>query len=85
LEELPVLDPRELSKKAEGELCKIYDELSKSQVQPLPSIDIDPVHQRIDATLASAFDIRDDLSRLRDMLAREPIVSMRLPNQIAVP
>jgi hypothetical protein len=30
LEEMAVLDPRELSKKAEAELCKTYDDLSKS-------------------------------------------------------
>lgn len=81
LEEMVVLDPRELSKKAEAELCKTYDEVSKLQVQSLPSIDSDPVHQRIDAAIGSAFEIDDDFARLRNMLSREPIVSMRLPNE----
>jgi hypothetical protein len=81
LEELAVLDPNHLSKKTEMQLCNAYDEVSKLQVQQLPSIDTDPVHARIDAAIASAFDIDDDFSRLRTMLAREPIVSMRLPNE----
>jgi hypothetical protein len=82
LEEMAVLDPRELSKKAETELCEAYDELSKSQIGPLPSIDTDAVHQKIDAALASALEIDDDLARLRKMLAREPIVSMHLPDAV---
>ena len=82
LEELAVLDPNHLSKKTEVLLCDAYDEVSKLQVQPLPSIDTDSIHARIDAAIASAFDIEDDLGRLRNMLAREPIVSMRLPNEI---
>jgi hypothetical protein len=80
LEELAVLDPHHLSRKAEAQLCGVYDEVSTLQLQPLPSIDIDGVHSKIDSTIASAFGIDDDLSRLRKMLAREPIVSMHLPN-----
>jgi len=79
LEEMAVLDPRELSQKAAEELCKTYDELSKAHVESLPSIDSDPVHKKIDAAFAAAFGIDDDLARLRAMLAREPIVSMQLP------
>jgi hypothetical protein len=82
LEEMTVLDPRELSKEAEEEICQAYDEVSKLQVGALPSIDIDSVHQKIDTALVSALAIDDDLSRLRRMLAREPIVSMRLPGAV---
>lgn len=81
LEEIAVLDPRKLGKKARVQLCRTYDEVSRLQIQPLPSINTDAVHQTIDAALASALGIGDDLSRLRDMLAREPIVSMRLPSE----
>ena len=81
LEELSVLDPNHLGKKAEEQLYNAYDEVSELQIQPLPSIDADPVHARIDEAIASAFGIEDDLSRLRNMLAREPIVSMQLPNE----
>jgi hypothetical protein len=81
MEEIAVPDPRKLHKKVQDRLCRAYDEVSKLEVKALPSIDSDPVHKSIDAALASAFEIGDDLARLRDMLAREPIVSMRLPNE----
>jgi hypothetical protein len=82
LEELLVLDPREIGKKAQARLCETYDETSEMQVQPLPVIDKDPVHSRIDGAFSSALGIADDLARLRDMLAREPIVSMHLPTEL---
>jgi hypothetical protein len=81
LEEIAVLDPRELGKKAQAELCRTYDECSPLQIQALPYIDTDPVHDKIDGALKTALGIGDDLSRLRNMLAREPIVSMRLPDE----
>jgi hypothetical protein len=81
MEEIAVPDPRKLQKKAQDRLCRAYDEVSKLEVKALPSIDTDPVHKDIDAALASALEIDDDLSRLRNMLAREPIVSMHLPNE----
>jgi hypothetical protein len=81
LEELAVLDPRQLGKDARVQLCDAYDEVCKQQIQPLPKIDADPVHRRIDAALATALGIGDDLVRLRKMLAREPVVSMHLPNE----
>jgi N-6 DNA methylase len=81
LEEMAVLNLNQLDRKVEMELCDAYDEVSKLQVQALPSIDVDPVHRKIDEAITSAFGIDDDLGRLRNMLAREPIVSMRLPNE----
>jgi hypothetical protein len=81
MEEIAVPDPRKVHKKAQASLCSVYDEISRLEVESLPSIDSDSVHMKIDAALASAFEIDDDLSRLRTMLAREPIVSMRLPNE----
>lgn len=80
LEDIAVLDPRELGTGVQTQLCNAYDKVSKLQIQPLPAIDADPVHSRIDAALATALGIGDDLARLRSMLAREPVVSMRLPN-----
>jgi hypothetical protein len=81
LEEIAVLDPRELGKGTRVQLCKAYDEVSELQIQPLPAIDTDPVRSRMDAALTAALGIGDDLGRLRSMLAREPVVSMRLPNE----
>jgi hypothetical protein len=82
LEEIAALDPRKMGKKTQAQLCRAYDEVSNLLIQALPSIDTDPVHKQIDAALTSSLGIGDDLTRLRNMLAREPIVSMRLPNQI---
>ncbi len=82
LEDIAVLDPRELGRRKREQLCRAYDEVSRSQIQPLPSIDTDPVHSRIDAAFATTLGIGDDLARLRDMLAREPIVSMHLPDEV---
>jgi len=65
-------------------LSSAYDEIAKLEIRALPSIGNDSVHQKIDAALASAFEIGDDLARLREMLAREPIVSLHLPNEAQV-
>lgn len=81
LEELSILDPRKLDASAQRQLCRTYDEVSTMQVQALPQIDSDPVHSRIDCAFAAALEIGDDLGRLRRMLAREPVVSMRLPGE----
>jgi hypothetical protein len=81
LEEILVLAPRKLDSNTQEELRRTYDEVSTLQLQPLPSIDTDPVHSRIDAAFSAALGVRCDLAPLRNMLAREPIVSMRLPNE----
>ena len=81
LEEMGVLNPKELKKQQRTQLCGVYDEVSKLQVQPLPKIDSDGVHSRIDAVLTTTLGVSDDLARLRKMLAREPIVSMHLPSE----
>jgi len=82
MEEIAVPDPRKLHKKDLAKLVSAYDEIAKLQILALPSVDSDPVHKKIDAALASAFKIDDDFARLRNMLVREPIVSMHLPNEV---
>jgi hypothetical protein len=79
LEEIMVPDPRELSTESKTRLALAYDELSRWVIQPLPSINDDPFHKAIDEALTAALGIKDDLTRLREMLSREPIVSMHLP------
>ena len=81
MEEIAVPDPRKLDKKVLTQIVSAYDEIAGLQVQALPSIADDPVHIKIDAAVASAFEIGDDFARLREMLAREPIVSMHLPSE----
>lgn len=79
LEEIMVPDPRELSSAARIQLSHAYDELSETLVEQVPSINTDPFHSAIDKALTTALGLNDDLTRLREMLSREPIVSMHLP------
>jgi hypothetical protein len=50
-------------------------------LRALPNIDTDPIHSRIDAALATALGIENDSARLCNVLAKEPLASMRLPNE----
>lgn len=79
LESLAVLDPRRLPKKAQEALVQAYDQLAKLELQPVPQIAKDDVRSKIDAAIAEALGIEDDLSVLRMLLASEPVMSMRLP------
>jgi len=79
LEEMGVLNALHLTRRAEQQLCRAYDEVSTDQIQSLPAIGVDPVRARIDTAIADALSLGDSLDRLRKMLAREPIISMRLP------
>jgi hypothetical protein len=54
-------------------------ELCKLELQPLPQIAEDVVRSKIDAAIAKALNIEDDLSVLRKLLAAEPVISMKLP------
>jgi hypothetical protein len=80
LQEMPVIDPRELSANAKKKLTDAYDELCKMELQPLPSIAEDEVRGKIDKAVAGALGIRDDLSMLRKLLGQEPVISMSLPS-----
>ena len=79
LEHLPVIDPRVLKAETRHSLSRTFDEISKEEIQALPRIAEDPVRAMIDAQLAAALGIKNDLSILRKLLAAEPIISMKLP------
>jgi len=79
LENLPVIDPRKLTKETQTALCAAYDELSKQEIQALPQMAEDDVRVKMDAAIAKALGLKDDLSLLRKLLAAEPIISMSLP------
>jgi hypothetical protein len=49
------------------------------EIQALPQIAEDVVRAKIDAAIAAALGLKDDLSMLRKLLAAEPIISMQLP------
>jgi hypothetical protein len=80
LEELLVIDPRELSADTKKKLVAAYDELAKAEIQALPHIAKDEVRGKIDKAVADALGIHDDLSMLRKLLGNEPIISMSLPS-----
>lgn len=79
LEALLVIDPNKLSTDAPTALCAAYDELAKQEIQALPQMAEDVVREKIDAAIAKALGLKDDLSLLRKLLAAEPIISMSLP------
>jgi hypothetical protein len=79
LENLAVLDASKLSTQAHRKLKEDYDDLAKLEIQALPQIADDVVRAKIDAAIAAALGLKDDLSMLRKLLAAEPIISMQLP------
>jgi hypothetical protein len=79
LEELLVLDARQLSETVRTDLSSRYDEIARMELQPLPQIATDVTRAHIDEAIAQALGVKDNLSTLRKLLAAEPIISMRLP------
>ena len=80
LEEMLVIDPRELSADTKKALTDAYDGLSKKELQPLPQIAEDDLRNQIDKAVTNALGIKDDLSMLRKLMGNEPIISMSLPS-----
>jgi hypothetical protein len=76
LSEAPVIDLRTLSADAFEILARTYDEVCDLGVKPLPEMEADPVRERIDAAFAQALGL-PDISVLRVMLAREPVVCLQ--------
>jgi hypothetical protein len=79
LEDLLVLDASKLSETARNNLNQAYNKLAKLEIQALPQIAEDEARGKIDATVAGALGLKDDLSMLRKLLGAEPIISMQLP------
>ncbi len=71
----PVLDVHALNAKQIEALAAAYDELAHQELQPFPRMNDDPVRAAIDKHLARALKL-PDVSVLRAMLAREPVVCM---------
>lgn len=79
LEQLPVLDPRKLNLKIKKALCSAFDQISKLEMQPLPSIEIDVVRAKIDTAIADGLGLKNDFSIFRKLLAAEPLIAGLLP------
>jgi hypothetical protein len=76
LSSMPVLDLGSLSPKKRDVLASAFDRISKMPLQPYPNIEMDPVRKEIDKTIAHTFEL-PDLSVLRSLLSREPIISLQ--------
>lgn len=76
LEEMPVLDVRELSDRQLERLEELFEEFGGEALLPLPEMGDCAVRARLDAGLAEVLGL-PDLTPLRRMLASEPVVSNR--------
>jgi len=76
LRSLPVLDPDCVPAAKVKQLVAAYDRLALEPLKPFPEIDSDPTRAAIDEAIASALGL-PDLSPIRELLAREPIVCLQ--------
>lgn len=73
---LPVMAVEQLTSAQLAQLSNLFDEISNDELLPLPLMAEDPVRTRIDVGLAEALRI-PDISRIRSMLSREPVVCLK--------
>ena len=76
LEELPVLDARELSSAQTQGMSDLFDELAESEFERLPAMAHCPARKSLDEGLSNILGL-PNLAKLRDLLATEPVVSNR--------
>jgi hypothetical protein len=76
LERLPVPDVRHLSSEQREALAATYDRLAQEPLRPFPELAEDPVRCSIDEAVSQALG-RPDFTRLRKLLADEPILTLR--------
>ena len=74
LEELPVLDTRSLTPAQLKDFSDLFDEMADAEFERLPGMVYCPARQALDAGVSRILDL-PDLSKLRDLLASEPVVS----------
>ena len=76
LEQLPVLDPRQLSAPQLQALSELFDSLAEDEFERLPAMAQCPARRRLDDGIAEILGL-PDLDGLRRLLASEPVVSNR--------
>ncbi len=76
LEELPVLDARRLSRSQLQGLSDLFDEMTAAEFERLPGMAHCPARQALDDGISEILGL-PTLSKLRDLLASEPVVSNR--------
>ena len=76
LEEMPVVDTRNLSSEQLIGLADLFDEMAEAEFERLPGMAHCPARQALDDGISRILGL-PDLSKLRDLLASEPVVSNR--------
>jgi hypothetical protein len=74
---MPVLNVLKIGGAQLKRLAAVFDELGKRTLGPLQDIDGDPARAAIDKAIGVTLQL-PDLSNLRQLLAREPIVCLTL-------
>ena len=74
LEELPVLDTRSVTPAQLKGFSDLYDEIADAEFERLPGMVHCPARRALDAGISRILGL-PDLSKLRDLLASEPVVS----------
>jgi hypothetical protein len=76
LEELPVLDLRALSAAQLQDMSELFDELARAGIERLPAMARCPARQALGTGIADILAL-PGLTKLREMMASEPVVSNR--------
>ena len=76
MEEMPVVDTRNLSSEQLIGLADLFDEMAEAEFERLPGMTHCPARQALDDGISRILGL-PDLSKLRDLLASEPVVSNR--------
>ena len=76
MEEMPVLDTRNLSSEQLKGLSDLFDEMAEAEFERLPGMAHCPARKFLDDGISRILGL-PDLSKLRDLLASEPVVSNR--------
>ena len=76
LSELPVLDLREISTSRLQGLSDLFDQIAEAEFERLPGMAYCPVRRSLDDGISEILAL-PNLSKLRDLLASEPVVSNR--------
>ena len=76
LEEMPVVDTRNLSSEQLIGLADLFDEMAEAEFERLPGMAHCPARQALDDGISRILGL-PDLSKFRDLLASEPVVSNR--------
>jgi hypothetical protein len=72
--EVAVLDPFSLQPQQVKKLVRAYETLKNEHLMRLPEMNRDEVRGAIDTTLMDSLEIDDDLGKLRNLLAEEPLI-----------